>query len=83
MIIKVRNYDLNGVNRFMGAFDFSSQKWQAYYAHCNLIKEQKQREENRFFRKVHRLDLGPVNPLYQALTDNPVFAYLCIVSVLF
>ena len=67
----------------MGAFDFSSQKWQAYYAHCNLIKEQKQREENRFFRKVHPLHLGPVNPLYHELTENPVFANLCIVSVLF
>ena len=67
----------------MGAFDFSSQKWQAYYAHCDLIKEQKQREENRFFRKVKPIRLGPVNPLFRSLSENPVFANLCMIVGLY
>ena len=62
----------------MGAFEFSSQKWRDYYDHCDLLKEEKRREENRFFRRLHPLDFGKISPMYRSWIGNPVFANLCM-----
>ena len=74
--ISVRNYDLNGVNRFMGSFEFSSQKWDDYYAYCDRIKEEKQREENRFFHLVHPIAYSKPLASIRSWVQNPFFASL-------
>ena len=67
----------------MGSFEFSSQKWNDYYAYCDRIKEEKQREENRFFRLVHPIDYSKPLASIRSWVQNPFFASLCFISCVF
>ena len=66
----------------MGSFEFSSQKWDDYYAYCDRIKEEKQREENRFFHLVHPIAYSKPLASIRSWVQNPFFASLCFFSFL-